>query len=248
MSDDGVARMGMMLEQLGSRFELVIEALSGINGQIDGLRGEMVAQFVEVGKQIRFLSEEIGENRENLRSLRAELSGEMVRLGEALGATRVEFRKQLADTHVALRDELAGKLEQSAAGLREEISEKIEKSDGGRGIVDKLEHGTADLHAQIEESARITRAELREQIVESRNHLRHEIAQTRDKLRIEIAEIRGGLHKEIEQSARGLSAELKQTSKSLVALGRKFERFDDRTTVQVRDHEQRLRKLARGER
>lgn len=237
MSDEGVAQVGVMLEQLSSRFELVIEALSGIDGRIDGLRGEMVAQFVEVGKQIRFLSEQIGENRETLASMRAEFSGEMVRLGEALGATRVEFRKQIADSHVALGDELAGKLEQTAVGLREEIGEKMDQGGGAGGIADKVEHGTVDLRDQIAESARLIRTALGEEIAGTRDHLRHEIAQTRS-----------DLHKEIEQSTRSLTAELKQTAKSLSALSKKFERFDDRTAVQVKDHEQRLRKLARGER
>jgi hypothetical protein len=38
---------------------------------------------------------------------------------------------------------------------------------------------------------------------------------------------------------------LKQTSKSLANLARKFDRFDDRITVQTRDQDQRLRKLER---
>jgi hypothetical protein len=36
---------------------------------------------------------------------------------------------------------------------------------------------------------------------------------------------------------------LKQTNKALAGLARKFERFDDRITVQTKDHDQRLRKL-----
>ena len=42
-----------------------------------------------------------------------------------------------------------------------------------------------------------------------------------------------------------VSAELKQTNKALESLGRKFDRFDDRVTVQTKDQEQRMRKLER---
>ena len=46
-------------------------------------------------------------------------------------------------------------------------------------------------------------------------------------------------------AAKKLGAELKQTSKSLANLAHKFDRFDDRITVQTRDQDQRLRKLER---
>jgi hypothetical protein len=42
-----------------------------------------------------------------------------------------------------------------------------------------------------------------------------------------------------------LEGELKQTGKALASLTRKFERFDDRITVDTRDQDQRLRKLER---
>lgn len=48
-----------------------------------------------------------------------------------------------------------------------------------------------------------------------------------------------------EMAAKKLGAELKQTGKSLANLARKFDRFDDRITVQTRDQDQRLRKLER---
>ena len=48
-----------------------------------------------------------------------------------------------------------------------------------------------------------------------------------------------------EMAAKKLAAELKQTSKSLANLAHKFDRFDDRITVQTRDQDQRLRKLER---
>ena len=48
-----------------------------------------------------------------------------------------------------------------------------------------------------------------------------------------------------ELTARKLGAEIKQTNKALANLARKFDRFDDRITVQTRDQDQRLRKIER---
>ncbi len=95
MADDAVNRIGTMLEELGARFELVVEAVSGYGGRLDALRQELFGQFAEVGSQIRFLSDQIAENRRGIAALRADLGAEMVRLGESLGRTRVEFREQL---------------------------------------------------------------------------------------------------------------------------------------------------------
>src|SRR5262249_38458448 len=39
--------------------------------------------------------------------------------------------------------------------------------------------------------------------------------------------------------------EVKATHKALATRAKKFERFDDKMTVQVKDHDQRLRKLER---
>jgi len=47
------------------------------------------------------------------------------------------------------------------------------------------------------------------------------------------------------KAAKKLGMELKQTSKALANLAHKFDRFDDRITVQTRDQDQRLRKLER---
>ena len=48
-----------------------------------------------------------------------------------------------------------------------------------------------------------------------------------------------------ESLAKQLRAELKQTNKTLANLSKKFDRFDDRVSVQVKDQDQRLRKLER---
>ena len=40
-----------------------------------------------------------------------------------------------------------------------------------------------------------------------------------------------------------LESDMKLTNKTLTSLTRKFERFDDRATVQVKDQEQRIKKL-----
>ncbi|MGC2763160.1 MAG: hypothetical protein WA206_17790 [Candidatus Binatus sp.] len=72
----------------------------------------------------------------------------------------------------------------------------------------------------------------------SGGELGREIGETAKILKREIAA-------SAELAAKKLGAELKQTSKSLANLARKFDRFDDRITVQTRDQDQRLRKLER---
>jgi hypothetical protein len=203
VADDGAARVGAILEQLSTRFELVIEAISGIGSRLDTLRSEMADQFAEVGKQIRFLSEQIGQNRNSIGGLRNDLSAEVVRLGETLGATRVEFRHQLADAQSTLGGEIAARAEATNAAVRAQLGEL-----------------TAQTHDQIgREMAAATRS-LPDETAERVSH-------------------------RAEPAARQLATELKQVNKVLSTLSRKFERLDDRTTVQVKDHDQRLRKLER---
>ncbi len=178
MADEGLTRIGAMLEELGARFELVVEAVSGFGGKVDKLKDEIFGQFAEVGSQIRFLSDQIGENRSGVNSLRADFGAEMVRLNESIGRTRVEFREQLAA---------------SEANLRGAISSQ------------------ADTHTQV--TAADTSAP------------------------------NGELGREVAESLKKLGAEIKQANKAVATLSRKFERFDDRMTVQVKDQDQRLKKV-----
>jgi hypothetical protein len=220
LADEAVNRLGVMLEELGARFELVIEAVSGFGGRLDSLRAEMFAQFAEVGGQMRFLSEQIAENRvqiaENRRAIVAthdDLGAEIIRLAEALGKARVEFREELGAAQVGLRGEIA----ESAKSIRDEL-----------GAV---------------------RAELRAEITDSAKSIRGELGAVQTGLRGEIAESTKSLKREIaasaELAARKLGAELRQTNKALANLTRKFDRFDDRITIQTRDQDQRLRKVER---
>ena len=195
MADEPVNRIGAILEELGARFDLVVEAVSGFGGRLDTLRDEIFGQFAEVGGQIRFLSEQIAENRRSIVGTRDDLGAEIVRLGEALGKARVEFRDQLVAAEKGLRGEVAAR----AVEFREEAARAVAST--GKQAVDSGG-----------ETARI----LKREIVAS-----------------------------AEMAAKKLGAELKQTSKSLVNLARKFDRFDDRITVQTRDQDQRLRKLER---
>ena len=165
-----------MLEELSSRFELVVEAVSGFGGKVDKMKEEIFGQFAEVGSQIRFISDQIGENRSGVNSLRADFGAEMVRLNEFLGKTRVEFREQFAHTDANIRGALSGQTNGAAA---------------------------APIQSQID----------------------------------------GELGKDVAESLRKLSAEIKQANKAVTNLSRKFERFDDRMTVQVKDQDQRLKKI-----
>lgn len=181
-AEDAVTRIGAMLEEMGARFELVIEAVSGYGGRLDALRQELFAQFAEVGSQIRFLSDQIGENRRGITTIRADLGAEMIRLGESLGRTRVEFRDQMGAVETALRQEIGAR----AAQLRE--------------------------------------------------HTAAAAASAADEAGTRLGEFTGA-------AAKKISNELQKTNKALATLARKFDRFDDRITIQTRDQDQRLRKL-----
>jgi DNA anti-recombination protein RmuC len=195
VADEAVNRIGAILEELGARFDLVVEAVSGFGGRLDTLRDEIFGQFAEVGGQIRFLSEQIAENRRSIVATHDDLGAEMIRLGEALGKARVEFREELVAAQTGLRGEFA----EWAQEFREEAARSVAST--GKQAADSGTDTTKILKREIAASA--------------------------------------------EMAAKKLGAELKHTSKSLAELARKFDRFDDRITVQTRDQDQRLRKLER---
>ncbi|MGO9451435.1 MAG: hypothetical protein ACLQDV_10400 [Candidatus Binataceae bacterium] len=199
MADDAVNRIGTILEELGARFELVIEAVSGFGGRLDGLRQELFGQFAEVGSQIRFLSDQIAENRRGITALRSDLGAEMIRLGETLGRTRVEFREQLGSEATRAIDTTATRLAAGATAAQEELH---------RGVV-------------------AVQDELVREMTETAKALKRELAVS------------------AETTARKLSVELNKTNKALQNLAHKFDRFDDRITVQTKDQDQRLKKLER---
>jgi hypothetical protein len=219
VADEADARMGALLEQLGARFELVLEAVTGFGGRIDALREEMVGQFTEVGRLIRFLSDRIAENRVTSAANRADLGAEMIRLGEMIGATRVEFREQLAST----RSQFEQGFEAAAAQARQSLEQQVSSANS------ELRIQVANEIAALGEATR------------------NEIAASRDKLARELPAAAAGVREQISSSSqtlvKHLDAGLKQTNKALAGLARKFERFDDRITVQTKDHDQRLRKL-----
>jgi hypothetical protein len=205
VADEALARIGTMLEEIGSRFELVVEAVSGFGGRLDKLREEMLGQFAEVGNQIRFLSDQIAENRSGISALRADLGAEMIRLGEMIGRTRVEFREHLSQSESNLRSEIA---ERAGGAMAAEAGEEAKAAGGGKAV-----------HRKAPETA-----------------VPRELLET-------IRELKREIRASAEATEKKLGGDLKQTNKALDALARKFERFDDRITVQVRDQEQRLKKV-----
>jgi hypothetical protein len=207
VADEAVNKLGTMLEELGARFDLVIEAVSGFGGRLDALRDEIFGQFAEVGGQIRFLSEQIAENRRGIVSIHNDLGAEVIRLGETLGKARVELRDELGAAQAALRSEFASR----GAQLRDEATRSVTATGERLG-----------------KQASVSREELGREIADAAKTIKREIAASS------------------ESTGKRLSAELKQTNKSLATLARKFERFDDRITVQTRDQDQRLRKVERG--
>lgn len=209
VADEALSRIGTMLEDIGARFDLVVEAVSGFKGGLEKLREEMVGQFAEVGNQIRFLSDQIAENRANVSSLRADLGAEMIRLGEMIGRTRVEFREQLAATESILKAQATEAVESAAEGTPAEVA-----GTGRPAEVRATRRGASE-------------AGVSRELAESIRELKREVRAS------------------AETSAKKLGGDIKQTNKALTALARKFDRFDDRMTVQVRDQDQRLRKLER---
>jgi hypothetical protein len=221
VSDDVVSKMGTIMEQLGARFELVLEAVTGVGGRIDAMREEIIGQFNEVGRQIRFLSDRIGENREAIASARTDLGAEMVRLGEMLGATRVDFREQMA----SVRHELQHELQAAAARSPQRFAEDLART-------------TADLHLKLKDEVAAVGENLRKELQTARHDLGRDLPAA-------AAEVRHEISASADSMVKRLDAELKLTTKALTALSRKFERFDDRITVQTKDQDQRLRKLER---
>jgi len=199
VADEAVDRLGTILEELGARFELVIEAVSGFGGRIDALRQELFGQFAEVGGQIRFLSDQIAENRRGIGAMRSDLGAEMVRLGETLGRTRVEFREQLGAEATRTIDTTAARVTTSAAAAQD----------------------------QAHRSAQAVQDELVREMTETAKSLKRELALS------------------AESTSKRLSAELTKTNKALQSLVQKFDRFDDRITIQTKDQDQRLKKLER---
>lgn len=213
MAEEVVDKVSLLLEQLNSRFDLVLEAAEGFSGKLQNLHEEMVSQFSEVGKQIRFLSDQIGDNRAHLTAARSDLSAEIVRLNEALGSARVQIREDL----VGLKD-LKGAIGRLAD------AQPAAPSALGEQLAQRLDEAQSRLSAEMDRRA---------------GEFQHEISQ-----RLKTLAGSGG-----DTGAAALAAEireeLKATHKAVTGLAKKFERFDDKMTVQVKDHDQRLRKLER---
>ncbi len=215
MGDEAVEKVALLLEQLNSRFELVVEVAEGFSGKLQALHEEVVSQLSEVGKQIRFLSDQIGDNRTRLMTVRSELATEMVRLNEALGATRVQIRQDIAGF-----EDLKGALGRIAAtpvSLPAAISEEI-----GRRL--------DEAHRKLSDDLERRGAELRQEVSRGLSELGGQTAAG--------APVPGA-------EAQALTVEVKATHKALTSLAKKFDRFDDKISVQVKDQDQRLRKLER---
>jgi hypothetical protein len=215
VGDEAVEKVALLMEQLNSRFELVVEVAEGFSGKLQALHEEVVSQLSEVGKQIRFLSDQIGDNRTRLMTVRTELATEMVRLNEALGATRVQIRQDIAGF-----EDLKGALGRIAAtpvSLPAAISEEI-----GRRL--------DEAHRKLSDDLERRGAELRQEVSRGLSELGGQTAAG--------ASVPGA-------EAQALTVEVKATHKALTSLAKKFDRFDDKISVQVKDQDQRLRKLER---
>lgn len=120
MAGESVEITGVLLDQLGARFELVLEAVTGFGLKLDGLRDEVQTQLAEVGRQIRFLSDQIAENHRYVLSFGEGIVAEVVRLAEALGKSRVEAKAYAEASQRLIRDEMGRTREATQAALSAE--------------------------------------------------------------------------------------------------------------------------------
>lgn len=213
VGDEAVERVAVLLEQLSSRFELVVEVAEGFGGKLQALHEEMVSQFSEVGKQIRFLSDQIGDNRARLQSVRADLATEMVRLNEALGATRVQLRQDLAGV--------------------EELKSALARLASAQPAVPA--QAASDLGEHFDRMYNRLSQELEQRTAELRQDFSNRLAR----------QPRGAAAPAGAEGIADVHNAVKATHKALTGLAKKFDRFDDKISVQVKDHDQRLRKLER---
>ena len=221
MAGESVEIKGVLLDQLGARFELVLEAVTGFGLKLEGLRDEVQTQLAEVGRQIRFLSDQIAENRRHVLSFGEGIGAEVVRLAEALGKSRVEAREYAEASQRLIREEVGRAHDATRAALNSEITE----------IISRIEARRAETRPQITETARAGGRE---------NWRTGASRQGRE------GGTSDGAMAEAAEATRRIEAELKRTHKILSDLNRKFGRLDDRVTIQSKDHEQRLKKLERA--
>jgi hypothetical protein len=203
----------------------VVEVAEGFSGKLQAMHEEMVSQISEVGKQIRFLSDQIGDNRSRLTAVRSDLATEMVRLNEALGATRVQIREDIAG------------FAQLKGGLDRGAGDRALQAEVGKEIGERFN-----------QARRWFTEELDQRLAQLRQEIGQGIAQAADQSQSGAAAQASAAAAGAEGLAAEVRNEVKATHKALTGLAKKFERFDDKMSVQVKDHDQRLRKLERSAR
>jgi hypothetical protein len=193
VADEAVNRIGAMLEELGARFELVVEAVSGFGGRLDTLRDEIFGQFAEVGGQIRFLSEQIAENRKSIGVTRADLGAEIIRLGEALGKARVELRRELGGMQTELREDFAARAVEFGAeasravastGDRAGRQATVARDELGRDIAETAKVLKREIAVSAELAARKLDADLK-QTNKSLANLAHKLERFDDRITVQ---------------------------------------------------------------
>ena len=132
-----------------------------------------------------------------------------------------EFREQLAATRLELHQQVASEAER-----------------GGQRFTEVLNRTAAETRAQLSREVATVGDALRKELSAARADLVREIPAA-------SAQIRAGVSSSTDAMTKKLDGELKLANKALTSLTRKFERFDDRITVQSKDQDQRLRKLER---
>ena len=142
----------------------------------------------------------------------------MVRLNEALGATRVQIRQDIAGF-----EELKGAVGRIAANPSVSLPAEI----------------SAEIGHRLEEAQRKFSEELEKRGAELQREGARRIAASSTQ-GAGAAAAAGA-----ESVAAEVRNEVKATHKALTSLAKKFDRFDDKISVQVKDQDQRLRKLER---
>jgi hypothetical protein len=235
--------------------KLLAEAVAGLARRLEALREELTNQFSEVGKQMRFLSDQIAVNRERLAETRLDLGAEMVRLGELLGGARVGFRDELKKSNETLAERfglLLARLRKEQAQLApaaaapaapaapEQKRLAAAPSLAGEPLpaADTPAAGEGPRRAGALAARAASRAA-------GGSGSAPAVGLAAGAPLPAVGQLKELLAASAEDLMQRLGAALKENGKVLAGLSRKLERFDDRMTVRTTDHEQRLRKLER---
>jgi hypothetical protein len=161
-----------------------------------------------------------------LDSLREELRGQFTEVGR-----QIQFiSEQIAINRANL------------AGVKQDLGAEIGRlgEELGKTRIEFAER-TTSMEGRLRQEVQAAQEALKSEGLAIRERLVRELSATATKLKSGLSEPSPAIAKKVD-------AELKRAIKALAALDKKFDRFDDRITIQTRDQEERVRKIERRSR